>query len=266
MTFRSAIAVTLFVSTSTFAALSPGDVAFTAFNADEDGFALALLKPVPAHTTMYFSDNEWIGGPPGTGAFTTGENTFAWVNGAQPLPAGTVVRFSAIDQATRSASHGTFGLVQSGTPGLSESGDSLFAYLGDGGANPSRFLSAVSSEGISGSSLADAGLALGTSAVAIGTGADFAEYTGARRGAPMFSAYAPMINDATLWTSRATGDFATTVPNLTNFEIAPVPEPETYALLLTGMGLLFWRLRSRARALDPFVAYRDDPSCPARAA
>jgi hypothetical protein len=256
MNFRNAIATALFVPTSTLAALAPGDIAFTAFNADEDGFAVAVLKPIAAHTTVYFSDNEWIGGPPGVGAFTTGENTYAWASGPHTLAAGTVVRFSTIDQATRTVSHGTFALAQSGTPGLSASGDSLFAYLGDNPAAPTRFLAAISSENFAGSSLSDAGLALGSSAIAVGAGADFAEYVGARSGASAFSAYAATINDASLWTSRATGDFATTVPNLTNFEIAPVPEPETYALMLMGMGLLFWRLRSRARALHPIASYQ----------
>lgn len=241
------------VSSTAGATLQPGDLAFTAFNADEDGFAVVALRPIPAFSTIYFSDNEWQGGAPGVGAFTTGENIFAWISGTEPLAAGRVVRFSAIDQAARASSAGAFGLIRSGTPGFAATGDTLFAYLGDGTGVPSRFLAAISTEGFAGSSLDGTGLTIGAAAVAIGNGADFGEYTGARSGAGAFAAYAAMVNDAALWTSRATGDFAATVPNLTAFEIAPVPEPETYALLCTGLALIGWQLRSRARGLRPIT-------------
>lgn len=50
-------------------ALTTGDLAFTAFNADEDGFAMVALADVAANTKLYFSDNEWTGA-----AFNTGES------------------------------------------------------------------------------------------------------------------------------------------------------------------------------------------------
>jgi hypothetical protein len=103
MNRKSAIAALLVASGSVNAALQPGDLAFTAFNADEDGFALVALRNVAPFTTVHFSDNEWTGGAPGVGSFNTGESTFAWVSGAETLPAGSVVRFRAIDQATRAS-------------------------------------------------------------------------------------------------------------------------------------------------------------------
>ena len=39
-------------------ALTTGDLAFTAFNADEDGFAMVALANVATNTKVYFSDNE----------------------------------------------------------------------------------------------------------------------------------------------------------------------------------------------------------------
>jgi hypothetical protein len=248
-----AAALLLVTSTTVSAALQPGDIAFTAFNADEDGFALVALRPLAPFSTIYFSDNEWGGGVPGSGTFNTGENTYAWVSGPETLAAGTAVRFSAIDQATRAASIGAFGLFQGGTPGFSATGDTLYAYAGDASAIPTQFLAALSSEAFAGSTLTDSGLIPGINAVAIGTGADFAEYSGPRTGAADFTVYAGLLHDPSQWTSFATGDFALRAPDLTPFAVAAVPEPSAYALLATGLGLVGWRLRKRAREHAPWT-------------
>ena len=251
MNRKSIVAAFLAVSGAVHAALQPGDLAFTAFNADEDGFALVALRNVAPFTTVHFSDNEWSGGAPGTGSFNTGENTFAWVTGSNTLQAGSVVRFRAIDQATRSASAGAFGLVVSGTPGFSATGDTMFAYTADASGAPTGFIAAMSSENFAGSSLAGTGLATGVSAVAITPSTDFGQYTGIRSGLATFPAYAGLINDATKWTTFTTGDFPSTAPDMTTFSIAAVPEPQTYALLLTGLGLIAMRLRQRQRMGAP---------------
>jgi hypothetical protein len=251
MKIKTCISACILLAGGAQAALQPGDLAFTAFNTDEDGFALTALRDVAPYTTVYFSDNEWSGGAPGVGSFNTGENTFVWVTGAQTIAPGTVVRFSRIDQAARAASAGAFGIFRSGTPGFSASGDTLFAYSGDGSATPTRFLAAISSEAFAGSTLTDTGLVAGINAVAVGSGADFAEYIGPRSGLASFGAYVELIADATQWRSHATGDFAALAPDTTGFGIAPVPEPETYALFATGLGLIGWRLRKRAAMRAP---------------
>jgi len=248
---RSVLTAALaFASSTSLAALQPGDFAFTAFNADEDGFALVAMRTIAPNTIVHFSDNEWNGGAPGAGgAFNTGENTFAWVSGTLPLAAGTVVRFSAIDQASRASSVGAFGLTQSGVPGFSATGDTIFAFSANAAGAPTLFLTALSSENYAGSSLVGTGLAPGVNAISITSGADFGQYSGVRTGLAAMSGYAALLHDSNHWTMHATGDFATLAPNLAGFEIAPVPEPETYALLLTGLGLIGLRLRqTRARA------------------
>lgn len=254
MQLRIAAAATLALLTGTAnAALHPGDLAFTAFNADEDGFAVVALREIAPFSGVYFTDNEWSGGAPGTGAFNTGESTFVWATGSMPIAPGTVVRFSRIDQASRNVSIGAFALVVSGAPGFSASGDTVYAYSGANASQPEQLIAALSSENYAGSSLAGSGLVPGVNAVTVGNGADFAEYTGARNGLASFGAYGGLLNDPGQWHSQLTGEFATTVPNLNNFSVAAVPEPQTYALLATGLGLIGWRLRRRARDRAPSV-------------
>jgi hypothetical protein len=112
--------VSFFCTFSAFTLLAQpvqGDLAFTAFNADEDGWALVTLVDLPANTTIYFTDNEATSP---TAFADANESSFQWVTGAAVIPAGTVVRFAAIDQATRSASVGTFTAVNTSGLGLSQ--------------------------------------------------------------------------------------------------------------------------------------------------
>jgi hypothetical protein len=243
----SALAAALLATASSHAALQPGDIAFTSFNADEDGFAVVALRAVAPFSAIYFTDNEWNGGAPGAGGFNTGEGTYAWVTGATPIPAGGVVRFSDIDDAARASSVGAFGQVLTGLPGFAATGDTVFAYIGDSAAQPTALLAAISTDSFSGSSLAGSGLVAGANALSVVSGADYAEYTGPRNGLAGFDAYRGLIADASQWTAHATGDFASTMPNLTPFAVAAVPEPETYALLVTGLGLIGLRIQQRRR-------------------
>ena len=87
----------------------------------------------------------------------------------------------------------------------------------------------------------------GANAIAISASTDFGEYTGARTGLTDFAAYALLVNDPSRWAMHVTGDFAATAPNVAGFTLAPVPEPETYALLLAGLGLVGMRLRQQRR-------------------
>jgi hypothetical protein len=256
---RFSVLTALLISTaSSHAALQPGDIAFTSFNADEDGFSVVALRDVAPFTSVYFTENEWNGGAPGSGGFNSGEGTYAWVSGADPVPAGAVVRFSDIDSASRAASVGAFGQVLTGITGFAATGDTLFAYLGNSAAQPTALLAAISTDAFNGSTLGGSGLAVGVNAVGVVNGADYAEYSGPRSGLASFGGYASLVADASHWTAHATGDFAALAPNLAPFTVAAVPEPETYALLATGLGLIGWRLqqqrRREASRLAPSVA------------
>ena len=76
-------------------ALGTSDLAFTSFNADEDGFSVVTYVDIAAGTKVFFTDNEFVGG-----AFNTGESYSNWTSGAAQVGTGTVIRFSQVDVAT----------------------------------------------------------------------------------------------------------------------------------------------------------------------
>ena len=69
-----ALAAGLLAAVSSAHAQSAGDLMFTSFNADEDGWSMVALANLPANTTVFFTDNEWNGSAIGSGgSFNTGE-------------------------------------------------------------------------------------------------------------------------------------------------------------------------------------------------
>ncbi|WP_018412742.1 PEP-CTERM sorting domain-containing protein [Methyloversatilis thermotolerans] len=234
---------------SAHAALSAGDIALTSFNADEDGLSFVALADIDANTTIYFSDNEWNGS-----AFNTGESYNQWSSGSSVIAAGTVVRLSAYDKTSLSASVGTLSRVSvsgSSNWGIANSNETVYAYLGTSATAPTSFLAAITNGSFTADgSLTGTGLSEGESAIRLNAYAtsaspDYAEYTGPRTGLTA-DAYRALLADAKNWTvDTANGSYASTVPDTTNFQIAVVPEPETYALLLAGLGLIGVAARRR---------------------
>ena len=234
---KTALALLLAASgVSAHAALSAGDIAFTSFNADEDGWSIVALANIAANTTIYFRDDEWSGS-----AFNTGEGLHTWNSGATSIAAGSVIRFSNIDQASRSVSFGS--LSSSGDTGLNATSETIYAYLGSNINTPTTFLAGISTEGTA--NLATAGLSNGNTAVVLTNSADFGQYTGPRSGESSFAAYRSSVNTTGNWSIAVGGDQAAQVPNAVAFAVTAVPEPKNYAMLLAGLGLMGFIARRR---------------------
>lgn len=198
------------------AALNTGDLAFTSFNADEDGWSLVTFVDIAADSTLYFSDNAWV-----SGAFNSTESFHTWNTGLTSISAGSVIRFSSIDKATRAASVGT--LTGSGSNfGMSATSETIYAYVGNNLNTPSTFLTGISSESSS-AALTSAGLTAGLNAVLLTNSTDYAEYIGARAGEVNFSDYRAQVNNAANWTILVSGAQEAQVPNLNSFSTVPVP-------------------------------------------
>lgn len=217
-------------------AQSTGDIAFTSFNSDEDGFTIVTFVDLAANTTVYFRDDEWSGA-----SFNTGEGLHTWNSGAGVVTAGTVIRFSAVDQAARSASIGT--LTSTGDTGLNATSETIYAYLGSSINTPSTFLAGISSEGST--NLAPAGLTNGNNAVVVTNSTDYAVYVGPRSGAASFADYRTQVNNSANWSIAVGGSQELMVPNTTPFTVTPIPEPSPLALTLAGMLFMGVRILSR---------------------
>jgi hypothetical protein len=230
---RNLLCASLCLSTPNVFALGAGDIAFTALNTDEDGWAIVALTDLGAHSTLYFSDSSWNGS-----AFTSAEGFHTWDTGAGIIAAGTVVRFSQIDQIGHSVSVGT--LTSTGNRALSSTAETLYAYQGAGASLPATFLAAVSSESASAgaAAIAAAGLQGGINALILPASTDYSEYAGIRNGTANFASYRPLINNAANWSGFIDGDHAAAQPDLAAFTISPVPEPSDGWMMVAGLTLI----------------------------
>lgn len=249
---KSIFALAALVAAGSANAMVAGDIMFTAFNADEDGLAFVTFVDMAANTTIYFADNEWNGS-----AFNSGESYNVWNSGASVIAAGTVVRFSAYDKPTLSASHGTLAreTVSGNTNwGIANSNETVYAYLGTSATAPTTFLTAITNGTFTENGpLTDTGLVEGVTAIRLNTlvpsaSPDFAEYTGDRISQVSFDDYKPLLaNSANWFVDAISGTYTTTVPDTSVF-IASIPEADTYLMMLSGLGLLGFSARRKLAA------------------
>jgi PEP-CTERM motif len=228
-------------------ALTAGDIAFTTFNADEDGWALVTFVDIAPDTTVFFSDNEWDGS-----AFNTGESYHQWTSGGSTIAAGTVLRFSSIDTAGLGVSIGNLSrasVAGSSNYGMSQSEESIYAYQATSVSGTPTFLAAINSTAFGTASagfLTNTGLSVGVGAVQLGGGADFDQYTGPRGGLTSWAAYKPLVSDTANWTDNAVdGSYANELPDTTAFTVTAIPEPGSHALLLAGLAAVALVTRRR---------------------
>ena len=206
--------------------VGPGDVAFIRFNADgTDDFAVVLLADADLGQQVHFNDNIYN---PQFNAFGAGEDRFTW-NITENLAAGTVVTFTNLSNGVSPGivSHGSITGDATNTMQLSESGETVYAFLGTSNRSPSSFLGAVSTEdaGV----LDGTGLTSGDTAAVLPAGIDEAHYIGSRDTEMTFPDYRALIgNIGTNWEVRLTDPGMIDPPfETTNFTLdsgAMVPE------------------------------------------
>ncbi|QID16781.1 PEP-CTERM sorting domain-containing protein [Nitrogeniibacter mangrovi] len=239
LTFLASPALVPAVAT---AAPAPGDLAFVAFNADEDGFAITSFVDLAAGEQLFVTDKEWNALPVQVGGdFTAGEGVLAWTLDTG-LTAGSVVRFSAVNSSADVAVS-TGSIARSGSFSLATKDESVILYRA-GTSGPIPLAALGMGGGLSGQLL---GAGLDAATTAFSSRVDFAEYVGPRSGLGALSDYGPLVFDAGQWLARSATDEAATVPDLTAFTAvaAPVPEPGSYAMFLGGLGLLTVMARRR---------------------
>jgi MYXO-CTERM domain-containing protein len=225
------------LSSASAFAVTRGDIAFTSFNADEDGWSIVALTELTSHSTLYFTDSNWDGN-----AFATNEGFYAWDTGATPFwPA----RSSASARSTRATVRYRSALNMLRNAALSGTSETLYAYLGEAADRPTIFLAAVTTEApaSAAAALTSAGLTAGVNAVSLPESTDYSTYNGARSGRSAFSSYGTLINDPANWSGFTDGSHADAQPVLAAFSVSAVPEASMGWMMLAGLALVAARRR-----------------------
>ncbi|MFY7864599.1 PEP-CTERM sorting domain-containing protein [Roseateles sp.] len=233
------------------AALTAGDIAVVAYNTDTaDNFAWVALVDIAANTTINFTDSSWQGS-----AFRTSEHLDASGGGpltwksASALAAGSVVRFTGNGTVSWSTGTATGSVLN-----LATGGDQIFGFTGANNAPNflvgTHFASAngiIASPTVSNSTNTTnvpTGLSLNAGTMVNLGNFDNGYYKGGTTGtkAELLS----KISDVANWTGTDTADYATSNWASSFTVTTPIPEPQTYAMLLAGLGAIGFVARRRA--------------------
>ncbi|HEY0953322.1 MAG TPA: PEP-CTERM sorting domain-containing protein [Roseateles sp.] len=243
--------------------LANGDFAFTGVNVNTSvgGWSFVTFVDLAAGTTIYFTDTNVLQATPAAGVFsTTAEGFWSWT-ASSAVAAGTSValRGSGTNNGQYTAKSGEAGGTANGTvialngtngTNISSGGDILYAFQAASFATnyqPSAitFLGAISNRAAyTTSDNAVAATGLGGIQVRTFRGSGDTRYT--QFTAQTTTADTPYASMAELKLALADGSNWTTIASSTSTPIvadvlavaAPVPEPETYALMLAGIAVV----------------------------
>lgn len=242
--------------------LANGDIAFTGVNGNTTvgGWSFVSFVDIAAGTTVFFTDTNVLQTPTSAGVFSTTAETFwSWTAGAD-VAAGTSVallgtgvsgQYAAKSGAAGGVANGTVTNLNGGASNLSSSGDILYAYQAAAYATnyqPSAitFLGAISNRGTYSSSdnptaaTGLSGIQLREYKIDAVTATRYTQFT-----AQVTTGDAPFASMAELQAALAVGGNWTTVASSNStpivadvLAVTAVPEPQSLALLLAGLGVV----------------------------
>lgn len=251
--------------------LANGDFAFTGLNVNTTvgGWSFVSFVDITAGTTIYFTDTNVLQTPTSAGVFSTAPETFwSWTASAD-VAAGTSVallgtgvngQYAAKAGAAGGTANGTVANLNGGASNISSSGDILYAYQAASYATNYQpgsitFLGAISNRGSYSTSdnpsaaTGLGGLQLREFKVDAATATRYTQFT-----AQVTTNDTPFSTLADLQAALAVNANWTTVAGSNSLPIvsdvlavSAVPEPQSLALLLAGLGVVGSVAGRRAR-------------------
>lgn len=269
----AALALTAFGGVQAATTLGSTDFAFTGVNGNTTlgGWSFVSFVDISAGTTIYFTDTNVLQTTPAAGVFSTSAETFwSWTAGAD-VAAGTSVallgtgvsgQYGAKSGAAGGTVNGTVTNLNGGASNISSGGDILYAYQAASYATnyvPAdiTFLGAISNRTTPYASSDNPFAATGLSGIQVreyridaATATRYSQFT-----AQTTSNDTPFGSMVELKSALAVGGNWTTVAGSNTLPIvadvlavAAVPEPQSCALLLAGLGVIGAVARRRRAA------------------
>lgn len=265
LTFAAAL-LTLGGTAHAQTALDASDFAFTGLNVNTTlgGWSFVSFVDIAAGTTIFFTDTNVLRSTPSTGVFsTTVESFWSWT-ATQDIAAGTSVATRGNGSTSGfNASTGTLTPMNSVATNISASGDVLYAFQAASfqtNYQPSeiRFLGAVSNRAAWGAAASayansdDPFTATGLSGAQVlqfkqGTASTrYVQFTQqAQRLDTPGKSLDSLRNELSSFDNFTVATASNTLALEGGVVLAAVPEPGSWALLLTGLGLTGWMVRRR---------------------
>lgn len=184
--------------------IQAGDIAFTRYASDDDGFSILTFVDIPANSVFYFTDNAYT---TATGPLSSNENTMTWTTPNTTIVAGTTISFTYItsNMVISPAGNGT---VSGALSGLSTSGDQIILYKGTNSTTPTIFITAInwgnsgaymtSGTPTSNDTYIPSGLTNQVNAISFNTDLDNGYYNNTQSGST--AALKSLINNGVNWT------------------------------------------------------------------